>query len=232
MNGLKAWFLVCVVGLAGCTGLSPNSSIKQPMTARPEARPQVAYNDGAIYHAGQNQYPLFEDRRPRNVGDILTINLVEKTSANASTTNSNSRSNKLNASVPTITAGVAGAKLMMAPINVGGSNSNSGAASDANTTSNVFTGTITVTVIEVLSNGNLVVSGEKQVMVNQAHDFVRFSGVVNPQTIVNSSTTGINTVQSTQVADAHLEYKGTGYELDAASALSTLGRFFLSVLPF
>ena len=107
------------------------------------------------------------------------------------------------------------------------------AASSANTldgkgesaSNNDFTGTITVTVIEVLANGNLLVSGEKQVGINQGSEFIRFSGVVNP-TAING-----NTVSSVQVADARLEYRATGY-IDEAQQMGWLSRFFLSVLPF
>jgi len=91
---------------------------------------------------------------------------------------------------------------------------------------NVFTGTVTVTVIEVLPNGNLLVSGEKQLGINQGSEFVRFSGIVNP-----ASVSASNTVSSTQVADARIEYRGNGY-IDEAQTMGWLGRFFLSVLPF
>ncbi|MGH8672017.1 MAG: flagellar basal body L-ring protein FlgH, partial [Burkholderiales bacterium] len=91
---------------------------------------------------------------------------------------------------------------------------------------NAFTGTMSVTVIEVLANGNLLVSGEKQLALNQGTEYVRFSGVVNP-----TSITGGNTVSSTLVADARLEYRGTGY-IDEAQTMGWLARFFLSFLAF
>jgi flagellar L-ring protein precursor FlgH len=81
-------------------------------------------------------------------------------------------------------------------------------------------------VVEVLPNGNLVVSGEKQVGINQGSEFVRFSGVVNPATV-----SGANTVSSTLVADARLEYRATG-PIDEAQVIGWLARFFLSFLPF
>jgi len=93
-----------------------------------------------------------------------------------------------------------------------------------------MTGTIAVTVIEVLANGNLLVSGEKQVALNESDEFIRFSGVVNPIQISN-----LNAVQSSQVADAHIEYKRAGAMsevINDAQTLGFLGRFFLSVLPF
>ena len=89
-----------------------------------------------------------------------------------------------------------------------------------------FTGTITTTVIEVLPNGNLLVSGEKQIAVNQGNEFIRFSGVVNPVYV-----TGANTVQSTQVADARVEYRANGY-LDEVQTMGWMQRFFLTAMPF
>ena len=55
---------------------------------------------------------------------------------------------------------------------------------------------------------------------------LRRSGVVNPTTVVNN-----NTVSSTQVADARIEYRGTGY-IDEAQTMGWLSRLFLTVLPF
>jgi flagellar L-ring protein precursor FlgH len=228
MRNLSGWgVLVAGLILAGCASVKPSSSVQQPMTAKPAAREAVAYNDGAIYHAASSR-PLFEDRRARMVGDILTITIIEKTTANEKSSSNTDRSSSISAATPSISEQANPAKLLFKSFTLGaGSTANKLANKSDSSTSNDFTGTITVTVIEVLSNGNLLVSGEKQVVVNQANEFVRFSGVVNPNTI-----TGANTVQSTQVADARLEYKGSNYNLDASSALSTLGRFFLSVLPF
>ena len=83
-----------------------------------------------------------------------------------------------------------------------------------------------VTVLEVLPNGNLVVSGEKQLGINQGSEFVRVSGVVNPINILPG-----NVVLSTQLADARLEYRGTGY-IDEAQNMGWLARFFQVILPF
>jgi flagellar L-ring protein precursor FlgH len=82
-----------------------------------------------------------------------------------------------------------------------------------------------VTVVDVLENGNLVVSGEKQVAFDRGTEFVRFSGVVNPDTIMLG-----NVVPSTKVADARIEYR-TNSQLDAAQVASILARFFLSFSP-
>ena len=91
---------------------------------------------------------------------------------------------------------------------------------------NVFTGTITVTIIEVLPNGNLLVSGEKQVGINHGSEFIRVSGVVNP--VYLSAT---NSVNSVQLADARIEYRGSG-QIENAQQMGWLSRFFLNTLPF
>jgi len=70
-----------------------------------------------------------------------------------------------------------------------------------------------------------MVSGEKQIAFDRGAEFVRFSGVVNPDTI----TLG-NNVPSTKVADARIEYR-TNSQLDAAQVVSILARFFLSLSP-
>jgi flagellar L-ring protein precursor FlgH len=76
-----------------------------------------------------------------------------------------------------------------------------------------------------LPNGYLVVSGEKQVGFDKGTEYVRFSGVVNPDMI----TLG-NEVLSTKVADARIEYR-SNTKMDAAEVLSMFSRFFLSMIP-
>jgi len=227
--------------MAGCS-MTPPTNIHQPMTAKPIERKVVPPADGAIFHAGINERSLFEDRRARNVGDILIINIVEKTTGNRKDSGSSSYSNSINANIPTVTTNlpsklrlpgaVANAltNLFSLTGSIAGTTSNKAAAAGAGAASEDLTGTISVTVIDVLANGNLLVSGEKQVSLNQSDEFIRFSGVVNPTTITN-----LNAVQSTQVADAHLEYKKSGAMsevINDTQSLGFLGRFFMSVLPF
>lgn len=207
--------------LSACQTVPP-TNVHQPMSARPAPPPQTAYRNGAIFQAGASR-PLFEDRRARYVGDTLTINLIEKTNA---TTKSNAKAERTHDVETTVTtlAGVPGKSFQ--GLGVEASNSNKFEGKGENAANNTFTGTITVTVIEVYPNGNLLVSGEKQVAIGQGQEFVRFSGVVNP-----ASITGANTVNSTQVADARVEYKESGIAAEA-QVMGWLARFFLTVLPF
>jgi flagellar L-ring protein precursor FlgH len=216
--------IVALIAALGACGLVPKEPIvQQPMTARPPQPPVGTRSPGAIYNAGYAGRPLFEDQRPRNVGDILTIVISENVNATKSSAANTNRAGNGSFAVPT-TPGIFGGLFNNTNLSATGANkfTAAGGASAANT----FSGTLTVTVTEVMSNGNLMVSGEKQMLINQGNEFVRFSGVVNPTTI-----SGSNTVFSTQVADAKIEYSAKGY-IDEAQNMGWLQRFFLNLAPF
>lgn len=217
-----AAILLTTLAIAGCASTVPPTAVHQPMTARPEPRLATAPANGGIYQAA-NSRPLFEDRRARFIGDTLTINITEKTQASKISQNKTERTQSVDASIPTV-IGLPFKSVQGMTLTADDSNKFDGKGQ--NNSSNDFTGTITVTVIEVYPNGNLLVSGEKQIGLKEGEEFVRFSGVVNPNTI-----TGANTVQSTQVADARIEYKANGF-IDSAQVMGWLSRFFLTVLPF
>ncbi len=213
--------LVALLIIGGCAQL-PKPSVVGEQERVVIAEPPPRVPNGSIYQPNRGYHPLFEDRRPRMVGDILTIVLDEEVSASK------------NASANAGREGSAGLELGQLPdalatlaeygFDVSGENDFSGSGGAA--ASNSFTGTITVTVLDVLYNGNLRVRGEKQIMINQGTEFIRFSGVVNPRTI-----TAQNTVPSTRVADARIEYVGDGY-INEAQTMGWLQRFFLNVSPF
>ena len=208
--------------LAACVTTMPATSVHQPMTVRPQVNTQPVVTDGAIFQTGSAYRPLFEDRRARNAGDTLTINIVENTSADKKANTSTNRSSANNFGVSNV-SGLPGKSFLGAGLAATSDFKFSGDGEAA--TNNVFTGTITVTVIEVYANGNMVVSGEKQVGIGHGSEYIRFSGVVNPLHIAG------NSVNSVQVADARVEYRGSG-QIENAQAMGWLSRFFLNVLPF
>lgn len=228
MKNLSNWVVsLALLALVGCA--APSTTIKTPMTARPAEREALLPHNGAIFQVGKNEHPLFEDRRPRNVGDTLTINIVEAVNASQSSSNSSSHAGSGSVSTPKITGGPIGQTLLN-PIGLSNSSAGSLADKTANAGSNTFTGTISVTVVEVLPNGNLVVGGEKQMSINRDNGYIRLSGVVDPLTITTSATGNI--VQSYQVADVHIEYRDSNSNLDKSQVMSVLGSVFRSVLPF
>ena len=220
--------LTGVLLLSGCAHILQKPLVEGPTTAAPLPVNPVA-TGGSLFMAGQGMnygyQPMFEDRRPRNVGDTLTILLQENVSASKSSSASANRNGSAGMgliAVPTkLNSWLGDGK---ADFEAEGKNDFAGKGGAA--ARNTFTGTITVTVNQLLPNGNLSVVGEKQIAINQGTEFIRFSGVVNPRTI-----SGSNTVPSTQVADARIEYVGNGY-INEAQNMGWLQRLFLNLSPF
>lgn len=203
--------------LAGCAA-TPTTIVQGPTSARPMLVDAAPATDGAIFNV--NSYrPMFEDRRARHIGDLLTVNITERTVANKAGASSGNKSGSASFATPALLAGKIGAGVNL-------ESETQFADADNQSASNNFTGTIGVTVTEVLPNGNLIVAGEKQVAMNKGTEFIRFSGMVSPDTIQAG-----NIVSSTVIADARVEYR-TNSRLDRAEVTSMLSRFFLSMLPF
>lgn len=217
LSGLALFMLV----VAGCAQIPRASVVGEQEQINVVDRPPLIPN-GSIYQARRGYQPLFEDRRPRAIGDILTIVLDEEVSASKNSQSNAGRSGSSSlelAQLPDVLDSLAEYGFDVS----GESDFMGSGGSQAN---NSFTGTITVSVLEVMNNSNLRVRGEKQIAINQGTEFIRFSGVVNPRTISAQST-----VPSTQVADARIEYVGDGY-INEAQHMGWLQRFFLNVSPF
>jgi flagellar L-ring protein precursor FlgH len=220
MNKSLAVFF-SALSLSACTTVPP-TNVHQPMSARPAPRAESFAATGSIYQAGVSR-TLFEDRRARYVGDTMTIAIAEATTASSKSNTKASRATSISATAPTIT-GLPGKSFQGMGLSATGSNSLDGKGEAA--ANNVFTGNVAVTVIEVLPNGNLLVSGEKQVAIGANTEYIRLSGIVNPYFI-----SAANTISSANVADARIEYKEAGV-ISEAQVMGWLARFFLSVLPF
>lgn len=216
-------FLISALSISGCSTV-PATNIKPPLSARPAAPAAVAESGGAIFQA-RSGVSLFEDRRARRVGDTLVVNLVEKTSASRKTETTESRAASADLSVPRPTV-LGRSPNAIGPTAWTADSSQSHAFKDNDSNSSAISGAITVTVVEVLDNGNLVVAGEKQIGINNDSDYIRLAGVVNPTHI-----TAGNSVNSTQLADVQIESKNT-QGIETAQMTSMLARFFLTLMPF
>lgn len=212
-----------VLALAACSTSPPR--IADFAATPPETLPEAATNNGAIFQVGHD-VPLFENAVAHRVGDVLTIVLAEKTDAAKSATTTTSKANKLNMTPPTLggtTPTSNGRNLLEASLD----NSSSFDGAGDSKQSNQLDGYISVTVAARQSNGNLVVRGQKWIMINQGNEFVRIQGIVRPVDISPS-----NTVPSYKVADATISYGAQGV-LEAANHKSWLARFFDSKwMPF
>lgn len=209
---------VLVALFAGCAQVPSNTSAALPSlinsetTVRPAPQAAAPLSRGSLVPASQVNAPayrsLFEDRRPARVGDTLMIVLNETTRASklGGTQASRGANNALNANT-SLAASVTGGSSSRSRDNKVGLGSGGATQFDSkggSSASNEFSGMITVTVLEVLPNGNLAVAGEKRLAVGAEEEIIRFSGVVMPQNVHNGA------IPSSMVADARIEYRGSG----------------------
>jgi len=181
---------------------------------RPKALP------GAIFAQGTD-VTLWNNVTARNVGDTLTIRLAESTEAEKSSTTTASKSSSAELTGPTV-AGRPVTVNGVPVLEMGMDNKTDFAGNGAATQSNKLDGFITVTVFKRLSNGNLMVRGQKWVGINSGREFVRMQGIVRPSDIAPD-----NSVLSWRVADAYISYGGQGTVANASKP-GWLFRFFNS----
>ena len=231
MNRLMIVSLLGIAtALGGCVNPPPKPNDPYYAPVLPRTPLPAAQNNGAIYQAGFEQN-LYDDRKAFRVGDIITITLNEKTQASKKANSDIQKDSKtkmgptsLFGSGMTTNNPIGGGDLSLSA-EYGGSRDAKGDSQAGQ--SNSLTGSITVTVAEVLPNGILSVRGEKWMTLNTGNELVRIAGLVRADDIATD-----NTVSSTRVADARITYSGTGAFADASQP-GWLDRFFLSPLwPF
>jgi len=187
----------------------------------PAAPAEALPATGAIFQPAAGYAALYEGLRARRVGDPVTIRLVENTSAAKSVSSKSQKGGDASIVPPT-----AGPLSFLDPNALKASSTSSfNGQGNAGQTS-TFSSTLAVTIAEVRANGTALVKGEKQMLLSQGDEWVRFSGIVRLADIDAD-----NTVASTSVADVRLEYAGKG-SLQRASRQGWLGRFFNMVAPF
>lgn len=204
--------------LAACTPVPPRDPAFAPV-APADLRPPVQ-SSGAIYQSGYDMR-LFEDNKAMRVGDILTIKLQESTQAKKADDLNTKKDNNIAVSAPSI-AGFALSALTGNDAKTELAAKRAFKGQGKADQSNSLDGSISVTVVEVLPNGNLRVRGEKRVTLNQGDEYIRLSGIVRPVDIDTS-----NTLSSDKVADATIMYTGEGAMADA-SKMGWLSRAIFS----
>jgi flagellar L-ring protein precursor FlgH len=198
--------------LAACTPIPPRDpefAPVQPASLRPPIQ-----NSGSIYQSGYD-IRLFEDNKAMRVGDVLTIKLQELTQAKKADDLNAKKDNSVLASAPMIFGVPTSVETEIKTVK---DFKGQGAANQSNS----LKGDISVTVVELLPNGNLKVRGEKRVTLNQGDEYIRLSGIVRPVDIDPD-----NTISSDKVADATIMYIGNGAMADA-SKMGWLSRIIYS----
>ncbi len=195
--------------VSGCS--TTHKAVSDPDFApvRPIATMPLPISDGAIYKAGYS-VSLFEDTKAHRVGDIITIILQESTNASKSANTTTAKDSEISLAAPTIFGRGVGwrsdSEILSASVDAERDFSGTGDSAQSNSLS----GYISVTVVEVLRNRNLVVRGEKLLTLNQGSEHVRVSGIIRATDISPD-----NTVLSSQLANARFVYGGQGVIAEA-----------------
>ncbi|OZY85055.1 flagellar basal body L-ring protein [Cellvibrio mixtus] len=211
-----------VLALSGCF------ASQKPMPDDPAYAPTIAANmpvpqrsEGSLY---QDAYGLnlFDDRKAHFVGDVITVTLSERTVSRKSSGVATGKKSGVNFNAGPLLGENPTIKGSELTTTLSQDRTFDGSA-DADQ-SNSLQGNITVTVAEILPNGNLIVRGEKWITLNRGDEFIRISGIVRPDDIAPD-----NTVVSTRLANAKISYSGTG-ALASTQSMGWLSRFFNSDL--
>jgi flagellar L-ring protein precursor FlgH len=219
------WSLACgaVLLLSGGHPSAAEAKTKKervnPYAATAPVMNQGLPANGSIFQGGYT--PLTSGGRAGQVGDVLTIQLVERTMASKSNSAATQRGGSFGLTPPST-----GLLNLFSPsdIGMGGDQQFQGKGSAAQ--SNTLNGEISVTVAQLYPNGTMLVRGEKMLTLNRGDEHVQFSGIVRAMDISPD-----NRILSTRVADANIRYVGKG-EIARASRQGWLGRFFSIISPF
>lgn len=224
----KQLALAAAVMLSGCVSTQNATVVEDdpyyaPMY--PQEKAEKMAHTGSLFNAAMAD-DLYADKKALRTGDIITVVLRESTQASKTAKTETDKETEI-ALEPVI--GLGGN-----PVNIGNESIQLGVNNDASFTgdarsnqSNSLSGNISVNVMRVLPNGNLVIRGEKWLTLNTGQEFIRLEGIVRPNDVTSD-----NTVESSRIANARIQYSGKG-DLQEAQSAGWLSRFFMGTLfPF
>jgi flagellar L-ring protein precursor FlgH len=208
--------------LSGCGTIIGVQPGHYPPALPPQPVPPST-TGGALYQPA-TAMTLFDDVKARRIGDTITILLSERMQASKSASTDATKESTVDTGSPVI-LGDTITRNGEDILNNEWETSQEFAGKGSSSQSNRLDGSITVTVADVLPNGNLVVRGEKWLTLNQGEEFVQIAGIVRPTDIAPD-----NSVPSFKVADARITYGGNGVIPDANRA-GLVSRFFMKLWP-
>lgn len=219
---LIAMALTAVFALQGCAlnTFEPKPDDPAYAPALPEEDLTSAVPTGSLFNPYSTNNGLYTDTRAHKVGDLISVYLEESTSASKNAATDLNRDNSM--SIGNFMIGGRPITIKGYDTSIGLSNSSAfSGASDASQ-SNSLSGQISVSVIKVLANGNLMVRGEKWLMLNNGNEYVRVTGIVRSEDVSSD-----NTISSQRIANARIQYGGTG-DFASTQERGWLSRFFNS----
>jgi len=165
--------------------------------------------DGSLWVGGATTSHLFADRRAHQAGDVLTVYVVEEAKAKKSASTKTSRASEVDASVDAmlglVTSVTQSNPNMGSSLQIGAGTDSTFDGSGETLREGALTTTLTVRVMDVLPNGHLIITGSRSLKVNNEVQILAMRGIVDPRDIQVD-----NTVLSTKIAEAQIEYFGQG----------------------
>jgi flagellar L-ring protein precursor FlgH len=222
---LLSIFVLALINLMGCAGRQP---APPPLAEKEAAKKRIeikealippVYSDGSLYQSASYLNDLFVDTKARKVGDIVTIQIVESSKASNTADTKTGRTSSLEAGIETlfdVENWYVNKVLEEIPKDlprpnpfgnpsVKGSMTSDFDGAGATSRSGNLTAFITCRVTHVLPNGNLIIVGSREVLVNHETQLIILSGIIRPRDISDN-----NVIQSTFISDAKIAYSGTG----------------------
>jgi flagellar L-ring protein precursor FlgH len=198
--------VIVIAMLTGCktTGneeVAANDPFYAP--SKPVLTKDEIASSGSLFSASLAN-SLYSDVKARRVGDIITVSLRENTNASKSAGTSSSKESSVDVN-PIIGLGGNAIRIGKEAIQLGVDASNDFTGDAQASQSNSLQGSISVTVVEVLPNQNLIIRGEKWLTLNNGDEYIRLTGVIRP-----ADVTPTNEIESTKIANARIQYSGTG----------------------
>ena len=199
--------------ITGCATAPPATLAHSPDfgPVYPPAAEEARVPTGAIYNGRQSDQWFGRGRNLR-VGDIVTVLLDEATQGERTQSANLSRKGTNDVVTAGLTTKLAGASSILGGINLNNAEITSSGSGDIGQGA-TLKGEISVTVVEVLANGNLVVRGEKQMALSEGTEVIQVSGIIRPDDISRN-----NTVRSRRLTNAQFIYRGTGDIANASRA--------------
>ncbi|NVK55492.1 MAG: flagellar basal body L-ring protein FlgH [Alteromonadaceae bacterium] len=168
--------------------------------------PALRVPSGSIFDS-DNFVGILIQNRPYQVGDMVQLVLEEETSASKQQELKKSNSAELNVEPLTLAAGPL--RINSGDVELDHQQDSAFKSNSNSRQNNSLVGTINVFVSDILTNGNLVVAGEKWITLNEGQEFIRVTGEIRARDI-----TPQNTISSTKLGNARIEYSGEGRQQD------------------
>lgn len=182
----------------GCAHLK--EPVKETLVAHAPA------SKGSLWSDDNGRAFLFQDNKASRVGDILTVRIDENASGSKDATTKTARDSSISTGLSSFFG------LPTDNRDIGATASSGFDGSGSTTRSGQLTADITARVVELMPNGNMMIKGTRELLINNERQFITVSGIVRPEDITRD-----NTIFSASIADAKIEYSGRGVIFDNQS---------------